>query len=216
MRTAAELAKLNDAIQRRLIRIRRLFISHTNRADEDRPLILANVVIELDNLVLSGLRQFTISTLFRARTSSGHRITHSQTVKSEGEASAYIFSVINLTAYQKQGSPQNVSRRLEPTVRDPKSTEKVLRACAASNTASLQNALALNFRLFGDLGTLRNFYAHRNEDTWRKAKTKALSMGLGAVRHADEVLTSSWNHSPVSIFENWTNEASIFFEELMK
>jgi hypothetical protein len=106
--------------------------------------------------------------------------------------------------------------RHEPKIRDPRATERVFAACGASNITSLQNALALNTTLFSDLPTVRNFYAHRNSDTWQKAKRKGQALGLFGALHPNDIITAILSGRPVSLYEDWLDDASLFFEEATK
>jgi hypothetical protein len=78
------------------------------------------------------------------------------------------------------------------------------------------NALALNTSLFVDLPTVRNFYAHRNSDTCRKVLSKARNMGVFGAKHADELMVAYLSGRPVSVFEEWLNDAELFFYEATK
>jgi hypothetical protein len=216
MRAASDLAKLYDAAQYRLVRIRRLYSSLTNRPLADRGMVISTSVMELDNLIISTLREFTISSLVRTRTVLGHRVATNRPFRCEAEISAHIISIVNSIAFQRLKQPSRIARKDEPTVRDPKTTEKILVGCAASNLPSLQNALALNLSVFRDIPTLRNFYAHRNEDTWKKVKDKARIMGIIAARHTDDLVQAVVIGRPSSIFEDWLGDLETFFEELMK
>jgi len=116
-------------------------------------------------------------------------------------------------AYIRLRSPQRVGRKLEPTVRDPRDTAKVFAGCGATNISSLQNALALNTTLFSDLGTVRNFYGHRNADTWRKVRVKGQAMGQFSAKHPNDLVTFIQHGRPVTVFEDWLDDADLFFEE---
>lgn len=188
MRAASDLTKLHDAIQRRLTRLRHAFASVPGRPLKDRNFVIATCVIELDNMSMSGVREFTFSTLTKARTVLGHRVSVNRMFANEEEISAFLLSVLNSVAYAKLGAPAGIKRHKEPKVRDPKQTEKILNACNATNLPSLQNALALNVGLFRDLATVRNFYAHRNQDTFRKVREKANNMGVAVIRHPDDLV----------------------------
>jgi hypothetical protein len=216
MRVVSDLTKLHDAVQTRLSRLGGAFATISGRPPEDRNFVIAACVIELDNLSMSAVRQFTVSSLTRARTVLGHRVTVNRTFGSEEEISAYLLSVLNSVAYARAGSPSAVKFDKEPKVRDPKDTEKVLISCGATNLPSLQNALALNVGLFRDVATIRNFYAHRNRDTFRKVRAKALNMGVATVKHTDELVQAHALGRPVSVFQDWLSDAQVFFEELMK
>ncbi len=215
MRAKSDLIKLHNAIRDRLRRLRVNYRSLPLREPECRRIIISNCVLELDNLLISSLREFTLSTLMRARTKTGHRISVNRKFGSEQEISAFILQSTNISLYNRM-RPQVLSRDKEPTVRYPKDTEKILSGCAASNLGSLQRALALNSAVFHDIPTIRNFYAHRNEDTWRKVKNKARSLGLHGVGCAEDLVSGYLPGRPVTMMEDWLNESELFFDELTK
>lgn len=216
MRATSDLAKLYDAVLYRIKKIRKFYWSLPSRPEGDKDLVIAHCVLELDNMAICALREFTVSSLGRARTVAGHRISVNRSFHSEGEIGAYILSIINSVKYNSWNKPSSIRRNEEPTIRDPKETEKILMDCAASNLSSLQRALALNVGLFRDIATLRNFYAHRNKDTWRKVSNKARDMGVLGARHPDDLVQAIAAGRPVPVFEDWVAEAELFFEELVK
>lgn len=178
--------------------------------------LLAVSVIELDNLVLCALRVLTISTLSGARTATGKRIKLTKKFTHEEEVGAFVLSVLSVKAYERLKYPTRIGKRDEPVVRDPRETAKVFAAVGATNLGSLENALALNTTLFTDLGTIRNFYAHRNQDTWRKVRTKGQAMGIFRAVHANDIVTASVPGRSVSVFQDWLDDAEVFFEEATK
>lgn len=215
MRPTSDLSKLHEAVQYRLVRLRRLFSTAQN-LDPRKSQLLSYCVIELDNLLMSAVRVFAISSLRGARTSSGQRISTSIPFSSLEQISAYFLSVANSAKYSRMSNPVAVSRKDEPTIRDPRTTEQILSRCGASNLPSFQNALAWNFSVFMDVGTTRNFYAHRNDDTWRKVRTRAGGMGILNISHPDQLLLSRIPTRSLTIFEDWLDETELFFEEATK
>jgi hypothetical protein len=214
MRSTTDLNKLRAACLGRLRRIRRIFSKVSGLPAEEASLPIAFSIIELDNLVMATIREFTMSTLRKARTAQGHRISVNGTFCQEGEISAFMLSIVQTYVYNQMGNPASVDRKKEPKIRDPRDTEKILLACNASNINSLQNALSLNTTLFSDLATLRNFYAHRNIDTSRKVRNRARSLGLFNLPHPDGFAIHLLPNRPVSIFDDWLDDAELFFSEL--
>jgi hypothetical protein len=214
MRPTTDLGKFRDAINGRLRRIRKVYSSVSLPLQDSDSRSLAFSIVELDNLVLGGIREFTISTLRRARTAAGYRVSVNQSFGAEGEIAAYMMSVVQNYIYVKMGNPTSLNRRQEPKIRDPRDTEKILVSCNASNLASVQTALSLNTTLFSDLATVRNFYAHRNEDTWMKVRNRAQNLGVFGLDHPDGFVTYKLPARPVSIFEDWLDDAELFFHEL--
>lgn len=216
MRPVTDLSKLYEAFTYRLLRIRRVFGLAATLTEPRRSEFIAVSVIELDNLIIGALRAFTISSLRGGRTSQRHRVVTSRTFGREEEIAAYVLSVLDVATYRRLRTPTQVSRREEPKVRDPRSTERVFARCGASNIGSLQNALALNSRVFSELAPLRNFYAHRNDDTWRKVRNRAQAMGIFNAAHPNDVVTYVLPGRPVNLFEDWLDDVELFFDEATK
>lgn len=208
------LGRLNDAAQYRLERLYRLHnnLGALNPSQQSQQ--LAYIAIELDNLNICALREFTISTVRGAKTTKGHKVSVSNLLGPEGEIGAYILSILNSVKFQKLKSPASIKRTDEPTVRDPKETEKILIAAGASNLKSLQNALALNTNLFRDLKYLRHFYAHRCKDTYLKTLSGCASICPPNFEHPDDILRHVITGRAQPVLEQWIMEAKLFYELL--
>jgi hypothetical protein len=215
LRPSSDLGKLYDAITARVGRLRKLYIAGIDPTI-GRAELVPLVVIELDNLVLSSLRALLISSLRNARTIKGNRVQSAVHHRDEEEIAAFTLSVVNSQAFLRLRSPARLARKLEPTVRDPRDTAKIFQAANLTNISSLQNALALNTTLFDHLCTMRNFYAHRNADTWRKAHNKGNAMGIFAATHVDEIVTAFLPGRSIRVFEDWLDDTELFFEEACK
>lgn len=216
MRPSNHMARLHSATQYRLRRFLRLYRSSNFLPRPQQAIQLSHIVIEFDNLNISTLRGFTISTLRGAKTVAGNRVNVVGQFHSEEQIGAYILSVLSPMRFRRMRFPNVVQRTEEITVRDPKDTEKVLLSSSASNLTSLQSALALNSSLFRDLKHLRHFYAHRNSDTFAKAKTFGVSLGLVNLSHPDEILNHVQTGRSLSLLEEWILEAQLFYELLMQ
>lgn len=214
MRASMNLGRLNDAAQYRLERLHRL---HRNLAVLDpsqQSQQLAYITIELDNLNICALREFTISTVRGAKTTKGHKVSVSNLLGPEEEIGAYILSILNSVKFHKMKNPVRIKRTDEPTIRDPKETEKILMAAGASNLNSLQNALALNTNLFRDLKYVRHFYAHRCKDTYIKACSGCASIGPPKPKHPDDILRHVVTGRAQPVLEQWIMEAKFFYHLL--
>ena len=213
MRPSLSLDKLRVRIEGRLLRIRRLYKLGRASANIDYSSeLLAVSAIELDNLVVSAMRCLIISSLFSARTVSGVRVTNCRNFAGEEEVGAFILSTINSAKYIKRGQPLTVARVDEPTIRHPREVRRILVAAKSSNLPSVDQAMALNTDVFDNLATVRNFYAHRNADTWRKLKNKALAAGVFSISSPGDYLHAALPSLPISIMENWMDDVSLFFD----
>jgi len=210
------LGRLNDAAQYRLERLHRLYNTIGTLPVPQQSLRLAYISIELDNLNICALREFTISTIRGAKTTTGKKIKVNTILGPEEEIGAYMLSITNSVKYKNLKSPNRIKRTDEQTIRDPKEIEKILVASAASNLGSLQNALALNSNLFRDLKFIRHFYAHRSKDTFVKASLNAAMMGIQNPNHPDEILRHIVTGRPHSVLEQWIVEAKFFYQLLME
>ncbi|MFC4518814.1 hypothetical protein [Cupriavidus pinatubonensis] len=217
MRASMHLGRLHSAAQYRIIRLTRSFQSLTRLPNPEQGQKLAYIAIELDNLNICTLREFTISTIRGAKTVSGQKISVSQNLGPEDEIAAYMLSVTNSVKYRNLRSPARITRKDEQAIRDPKEIEKILIHCNASNLQSLQSALALNSSMFRDLKFLRHFYAHRNVDTLSKAyQNAAASLGFFNPSHPDDILLHVVPGKTTPVIEEWLAEAQIFYDLLMQ
>ncbi len=212
MRPVTDLGKMRVAFSGRLRRIRKVAVQSQTDGPEEHARALSFAVIELDNLVLGGMREFIISSLRGARTATGNRISVAGHFTSAESVAAYVLSIVQAVTYQRIGSPAAVDRRQEAKIRDPRQVDRVLSTCSASNIGSVRNALSLNTSLFSDIATVRNFYAHRNEDTWAKVRRQATEKGVLNIKHADEFVTRQIPGRPVSLLEDWLDDAELFFD----
>jgi len=216
MRASMHLVHLHDATQARIKRLSDIYANVIQANVPQQNYQLGYLAIELDNLVISVLREFTMSTIRQARTRLGVRIKVNNPIGPEGEIAAYVLSILNPVRFQKLAQPVAIGVDDEPTVRDPKEIEKVLLHAGATNIQSLQNALALNSGLFKNLKSLRHFYAHRGKDTFRKASLNAANMGILNINHPDDVLMHVVAGKPYTVLEDWFVDAALFFEFLME
>jgi hypothetical protein len=216
MRASMDLGRLSRAAQYRLERLHNLHNGVSSLPESQRSIQLSYIAIELDNLNICALREFTVSTLRKAKTSTGKKISVNVTLGPEAEIGAYMLSVSNFVKYQRMKSPASIKRTEEHTIRDPKETEKILTAANASNLNSLHNALSLNSSLFRDLKFIRHFYAHRSKDTYLKASSNAAQMGVSNPSHPDEILQYVVSGRPLSVLEEWLVEAKLFYQLLME
>ncbi len=216
MQASMHLQRLHDATQYRIKKLHDLYKSTEVLPRSQQGPGLSYIAIEFDNLNVSVLREFTISTIREAKTTTGRRIKVSQSIGPEEEIGAYVLSVVNQVKYHKLKKPKSIQRTDEQTIRDPKEVEKILSHCGASNLPSLQNALSLNSNLFRDIKPIRHFYAHRNKDTFNKAATRAASMGIFNPRHPDQILRHVILGRPHSVLEEWLIEAGLFYQLLME
>jgi hypothetical protein len=101
---------------------------------------------------------------------------------------ALVFAIRRLRWHNYSGvSP---SRRDEPTWHDPRTLLTLASDIGVSNLNEVQAAFSLGATYLSNLPTVRNFYAHRNDETFRKVREKAILLGLGRnIRPSEFVCT---------------------------
>jgi hypothetical protein len=214
MQATSDLSKLHRAVDFRLDKLLRITAIARSQAGSMKGILIGHCVIELDNLIIGANRMFVGSCLTQARTANGVTVVASSRFSSQQEVGAFILRSINGTKFTRMGSPLTISRRDEPTLRSPRDVSKVMVAAAASNLASVQNALALNSSVFGEISAMRNFYAHRNADTMDRARRVALTWGIARLAHVDEVANLAKANRPVPVLDEWVVEVRDFMREL--
>jgi len=88
-----------------------------------------------------------------------------------------------------------------------------LASLGGNNLSELDAALALNTTLFSDITVLRNFYAHRNRDTWRSASNYFVQQrGFPRFDKASDLLNYRRPTSGAELLEEWLLDAELFFD----
>jgi hypothetical protein len=161
-------------------------------------------MIEALNVWAGFLRAYYLSTTIHARTVSGAKITLSSAHLTSLQ-SALIFAIkLKDPKFKKTFA----TRRDEPTWHNPNDFLKLLRKVGASNISRIQAGLAYRTTFFDFLPTIRNFYAHRCDETSRKAGNVGVKLGLSATPnlHATEIMCSRLPRRPQNIATDWLDD----------
>jgi hypothetical protein len=174
---------------------------------------LAFATIELDNLIVVALRQYTKSCLLGTRTAAGARVVASVSPSTPEEAAAYIYGSLNPAAYQKKmKSPKAIAEKDEIVFRDPKQSEKVLIDYGASNLANLQLALSLNAVAFSEVKTCRHFFSHRMMNTSHQVEALATSVGIVGFEDPENFVAVGRPATGVRMIDGWLSDIENFFD----
>lgn len=212
MQCVTDLAKLRDSIIARVRFLRQIIspISTPLCAEEKRA--LSFVTIEIDNLIILGLRQYTKSSLLRSRTAAGERVTATVHPQSSEEAAAFIYASLNPKGFSRLKFPPRISEKDEYIFRDPKKAEKVLTDYAASNHRNLELALSLNATVFSEAKICRNFFAHRQMNTYQAVQIFAANLGIIRVDAPEHLILLGRPGTGVRILDGWLADVENFFE----
>jgi hypothetical protein len=212
MQSATDLVKLRDAIHARTRALRYIVSRVSTSFSPDDRRSLAYVTIELDNLIVCGLRQYAKSSLLRSRTAAGVRITASINPSSTEEAAAYILRTLNPKKYANISNPPSIKERDEITIRDPKEIEKVLIAYSASNLSNFVVALSLNAKVFSEAKICRHFFAHRAKNTYEAVQLFSLNLGIAGIDMPEKLLIRGRPSNGVRFLDGWLSDVENFFD----
>lgn len=212
MQSVTDLRKLRDATIARVRRLRGIATPVTLPLGSEDRRALAFVTIELDNLIIVGLRNYTKSSLLRSRTAAGIRITATVMPASTEEAAALIFRSLNPTGYAKKHSPAAITEKDEYTFRDPRMSQKVLIDYSASNLSNLVLALSLNAVVFDEAKVCRHFFAHRARSTHEAVKTFANNSGIFNFDSPEHLLLRGRPTTGVRLLDGWLADVENFFD----
>lgn len=213
MQCATDLVKLRDSIISRVLYLRQVVAPITTPLGSEDKRALAFVTIELDNLVVVGLRQYAKSSLLRSRTAAGVRITATVQPASTEEAAAFIYRSINPKGYvNRLKSAPRVLEKDEITIRDPKLTEKVLIDYSTSNLPNFALALSLNADVFSEAKVCRHFFAHRARNTYEAVQTFARNIGIVGVDIPEYLILRGRPGTGVRFVDGWLADVENFFD----
>ena len=212
MQCASDLVKVRDDVISRIRSLREVVrpVSRPLGSAERRALSFAT--IEIDNLIIGGLRQFTKSSLLGGRTSSGIRVTSTVSPANPEEAAAFIFSSLNPQGYKKRRSPRAIAERDEIPVRDPKQFERVFLDFGLSNLPQFALALSLNATVFTEAKVCRHFFAHRARNTSEAVGDLALRLGIIRFETPEDLLLYGRPNTGVVLIEGWLADVENFFD----
>jgi hypothetical protein len=214
MRATRRFGKILGVVQRRVQFFRACHSRLKSGSDRAAGTWGAHVVIELDNLLISAFREYLVSSNFGAKSLSGKWASTSVApFPSDAHLCAQALAVVNSVKYRNLGSPITVDRRVEHKFRNPREVRTVLAAFGGSNLPEFDAALALNTTLFADIAVLRNFYAHRNRDTWRRTSNYFTQQRAFPIfSRASDLLNHRRPSASVELIEEWLSDAELFFE----
>lgn len=212
MQSVTDLRKLRDATISRVKRLREVAAPVTLPLGSEDKRALAYVVIELDNLIIVGLRNYTKSSLLRSRTAAGVRITAAVAPGSTEEAAALIFKSLNPTGYANKNNPVAISEKDEVAFRDPKRSEKVMIDYSVSNLPNLVMALSLNASVFEEAKVCRHFFAHRTKNTYEAVRTFASNQGVIGFNTTEELLLRGRPSTGIRFLDGWLADVENFFD----
>jgi hypothetical protein len=103
-----------------------------------------------------------------------------------------------------KGPPWN--RREEPTWHERQTLLKLSSILGASNDSQIQAALSYKTWVFADLPVFRNFFAHRNDETAKRARALASHYTVSSQLRPSEILCSVAPGRPQRVLADWLDD----------
>lgn len=181
--------KLHKSSYCRLDKIRRLASIAVRSPDVDRERLMGYVAIETLNTWSNFLRAYYLSCTIDCKTITGVRIRSTSRVSSFNEAIG--LAIVCIYSRRTPNALGFWSRRDEPSWHDLNNFLKICQNLGVSNINDIRSALSTGSLVYTHLPIIRNFYAHRNEDSARKVMNVAPSYGISATFKPTKILSSN-------------------------
>ena len=183
MRPVRHLTRLSDTVERRLSRIQAIVDRLAVPADFGTDGILAFAVIELDNLWSAFVRSYYLSWHLGTTRGSGTRV---HVTPGAPQQFAHALKQASIALYGR--TTRGRTGRIEPAWHEKRVLVDLARNVAPALVPHVQAAMSLPSTAFDHLHTVRNFYAHRSEETASKLPRVARAFGLLPTRRARDIV----------------------------
>jgi hypothetical protein len=169
------------------------------------------VVLEAQNLWSNFVRSYLLSCLHGpTRVNNAAVLVGNAAVVTPGDV-----LTIATRVWKGPAAAAPADRRDEPPWHEKRFLLRTCEEMQCSHYADVQAARGIPTRVFEDLPTFRNFYAHRNEESARKAVELARRYYLiGGVRHPTHVLAQAAHKRPQPLLLDWLDDMSVIVEFL--
>jgi len=205
MNACRRLKKLQKSTSKRLARLRAgvTGVGIPLKPDEDR--LVAWTVIEALSLWSAFLRAYYLSGAMRTKTTSGAVVSF-RAVKFSDEKAALRFAIRKLK--DRSFKKAMISRRDEPPWHDSQLFLTLQKTVAPTNLMQVYSAFSVSMTFSKFLPTIRNFYAHRCDETFRKATRVGVALGLATKPKLRPtiILCSRLPKRPQSLIADWLDE----------
>jgi hypothetical protein len=207
------LEKLYKSASRRIEKLRSR-VRHLNvpiKFDDD--VQIAWAVIEASSLWGAFLRAYYLSGAIQTRTRSGRSVQFTARAFPNTE-SALRFAI--QTVGSRPFNNNRVTRYDEPPWHNVKNFLNLQKAVAASNLQQVYSGLAAGSTFSPMLKDVRNFYAHRCDETFLRAATVGIKLGLTSKPElrAGKILCSRLPRRPQNVITDWLDDMANVFDLL--
>ncbi len=173
---------------------------------------MCRITIDTLNTWNNFCRAYYLSVMLRPRCAGGARLGVSLPGLTVNQAIEEAVIADNPTKARRFGGLWD--RREEPRWYVRASFDRVVRTLAFSNYSDIQDAFSAGSHVFSDLPVFRNYFAHRNEETRRKATTLAPKYGIPATYGPSAILLTVPINGSQPLILDWIDELMFTAEYL--
>src|SRR6266851_4361077 len=200
--------KMQRRVHLRLIKLHSMVADLTPRTSILNDERIAFVVVESLNLWVSFTRSYYLSWFLNPKTISGHRVICRRHFNLFEDALVFAIRRLRNRNYRRP----HPSRLDEPSWHNPGTILTLAAEVGVSNLLQVQSAFSLGATYPASLPSARNFYAHRNEETYRKVQDRAETLGFGRSLRPCEFLCTPMPLRPQNLIADWLDEIRVTVE----
>jgi hypothetical protein len=200
-----QLNKLHKAATNRIAKLRSLVSHYSGPVTAEKDRVISWAVIDALNLWSGFLRAYYLSGAITTKNKQGARIVFTSRKFPSAEA-AMRFAIVMKKKPAFTGPIS--SRRDEPSWHDAGILVDLLNKLKVSNLSQVRAAFSTSSGFIAELAVLRNFYAHRCDETSRKAARVGVRLGLTATPRlrASEIMCSRLPARPQNVITDWLDD----------
>lgn len=196
------LSRLNDAFGTRVRRLRVLANTAAAGTDAAADRMVAFVLIETLTTWSSFAREYYLScAIMRPKTISGSRVVHSNATVTQGERDALVYAIRILKGkvYQKP----RVNPLDEPVWREKRCLASLSAGLQLSNDADIVSGLSYPTTFFNQAFIVRNFFAHRTENTAARVRDLAKREYSLTIGQPIQLVNSRFGGRSLTLAQEW-------------
>lgn len=173
----------------------------------DREILASPLVINLLNAWSNFVRAYYISCALGARSSTGAKVSSSLAGHGLSPNDIIGEAIQHFNPRATPGAGGIWNTRDEPSWHDVNRLMSLASHFAFTNEADITAAFTFGFTAHRDLVVFRNYYAHRNQGTRRRAQGMAVSYSIRSNQHPTEVLLDAPIRYPgQQLIDVWLSE----------
>jgi hypothetical protein len=199
------LGKVSGRAKKRIARLRKRVSLVAYPPTQNDDLTLAWAAIECHNLWSGFLRAYYLSGAIRTRTRAGIVVKfNSMTFPTADSAVRFAIQTLRKPKF----IPIKPSRLDEPPWHDTGNFLQLHKVVGASNLLQIYAAFAGGSTFAKLLKDIRNFYAHRCDETFRKAAAVGVTLGLATkpTLRASSIMSSRLPKRPQNVIMDWLDD----------